>query len=142
MDDNLQVAGAAGLHAGATPRDTATTITRATVAVDSQTGVPLRLDVYGAATKPAFEIGFDSVSFDRPAASTFTFTAPAGAKVTTHPFGAAAPGTPGAHRSRTHRGHPDLPGRSGRRQQAHGHRHGMDVSGSSSPPARRVRRAR
>ncbi|MGH9058751.1 MAG: hypothetical protein ACRDZY_04430, partial [Acidimicrobiales bacterium] len=43
------------------------------------------------ATKPAFELGFTSVSFAQPAASNFTFTPPKGAKVTTHTIPAPAP---------------------------------------------------
>ncbi|UGQ14682.1 DUF2092 domain-containing protein [Yinghuangia sp. ASG 101] len=54
----------------------------ATVAVDAETGVPLRVVVDTAkGGKPAVDIGFTEVSFAKPSAGTFDFKPPSGAKV-------------------------------------------------------------
>lgn len=54
----------------------------ATVAVDAETGVPLRVVVDTAkGGKPAVDIGFTDVSFAKPSADTFAFKPPSGAKV-------------------------------------------------------------
>jgi len=65
------------------PRDTGSTVRQVLLAVDGQTSVPLRVQVYGAAAAPAFETGFTDVSFQTPPASVFRFTPPPGAKVST-----------------------------------------------------------
>lgn len=65
------------------PKDTGSTVRQVLLAVDGQTSVPLRVQVYGAAAAPAFETGFTDVSFQTPPASVFRFTPPRGAKVTT-----------------------------------------------------------
>jgi outer membrane lipoprotein-sorting protein len=53
-------------------------------AVDGQTMLPLQLEVYAkGGTTPVIKFGFTSVSYDQIDASTFTFTPPEGAKVTT-----------------------------------------------------------
>ena len=87
--DTARVAGRPVYTLHLAPRDARSTVREVAISVDSATGVPLRLEVYGAATKPAFQVGFTSVDFSTPAASTFTFTAPPGAKVTDDPFGSA-----------------------------------------------------
>ncbi|MCF2532515.1 LolA family protein [Yinghuangia soli] len=54
----------------------------ATVSVDSETGVPLRVVVDTAkGGKPAVDVGFTEVSFKAPDRSTFDFKPPSGAKV-------------------------------------------------------------
>ena len=64
-----------------TAKDTALGYVQA--AVDGQTMLPLQLEVYAkGGTTPVIKLGFTSVSYDAIAASTFTFTPPAGAKVT------------------------------------------------------------
>lgn len=66
-----------------TPRTDRTTVGSVTLAVDAKTWVPLRTTVLARnGGKPAFEVGFTDVSFATPAASTFSFTPPAGTKVT------------------------------------------------------------
>jgi outer membrane lipoprotein-sorting protein len=83
------VAGRPAYELQATPRTPGTLVAAVRVAVDSATGVPLRVQVFPAGSgTPAFTVGFSSVSFTTPAASTFRFTPPAGAivnRTTTQP---------------------------------------------------------
>jgi hypothetical protein len=52
------------------------------VAIDSKTYLPLKLDVYAkGAVNPVLTAGFTSVSYSKPADSTFAFTPPPTAKV-------------------------------------------------------------
>jgi outer membrane lipoprotein-sorting protein len=65
------------------PRTDKTTVGSVTLAIDSKTWVPLDVTVMPrTGSDPAAELGFTSVSFDVPSASTFTFTPPPGVKVT------------------------------------------------------------
>jgi outer membrane lipoprotein-sorting protein len=65
------------------PRDARSLVGSVRLAVDSETSVPLRVQVFArGAQEPAFETGFTDVQFEQPAASVFSFTPPAGAKVT------------------------------------------------------------
>jgi outer membrane lipoprotein-sorting protein len=65
------------------PKTDKTTVGSVTLAIDSKTWVPLEVTVMPrTGSDPAAQIGFSSVSFDVPAASTFTFTPPKGLKVT------------------------------------------------------------
>jgi outer membrane lipoprotein-sorting protein len=68
------------------PRDSRSTIRRVTVAVDSKRYVPLQVQVFGSSSSPAFQIGFTSISYARPPASTFRFSVPKGATVSTQPL--------------------------------------------------------
>ncbi|GAA4192627.1 outer membrane lipoprotein carrier protein LolA [Streptosporangium oxazolinicum] len=64
------------------PKDTSSLVREVKLALDGETFVPLRIQVYARnAAEPAFEVGFTSVTFSPPAAENFTFTPPAGAKV-------------------------------------------------------------
>lgn len=70
-----------------TPRDPQTTVRKVTIALDSTHFVPVQVQVFGAGSSPAFQIGFTrNLSFARPAGSTFDFRAPAGAVVTKNPL--------------------------------------------------------
>lgn len=64
------------------PRAAESTISAGVIAVDAATGLPLevRIEAKGDAT-PVVKIGFTSISFDTPAASTFAFTPPPGSTV-------------------------------------------------------------
>ena len=54
------------------------------ISVDSETGMALDVKVYSVEQEePAMHVGFESISFDIPAASTFSFTPPAGTTVET-----------------------------------------------------------
>ena len=68
------------------PKDARSTIREVTIAVDSTRYVPLQLQVFGASSTPAFQIGFTHISYARPSAATFAFHAPAGATVSTNPL--------------------------------------------------------
>ncbi|MER7250212.1 hypothetical protein [Kribbella sp. NPDC000426] len=65
------------------PKTDKTTVGSVTLAIDSKTWVPLDVTVMPrTGNDPAVELGFTSVSFDVPSASSFTFTPPKGVKVT------------------------------------------------------------
>ncbi|RKR91170.1 outer membrane lipoprotein-sorting protein [Micromonospora pisi] len=65
------------------PRDTTSLVDQIRVAIDSREHVPLRFEVFAAGTeKPAFEMAFTQVDFDRPGDSHFTFNPPPGTQVT------------------------------------------------------------
>jgi len=67
-----------------TPTATDTALGYVQAAIDGQTMLPLQLEVYAkGGTTPVIKFGFTSVSYDSIAPSMFTFTPPAGAKVTT-----------------------------------------------------------
>jgi outer membrane lipoprotein-sorting protein len=75
------------------PRQSDTLVDRVVIAIDGQTHVPLRLQVFSTVmAEPAYEVGFTSVDFTRPDAGIFAFTPPPGAKVTEHPAAGADPG--------------------------------------------------
>ena len=86
LGPNVTVAGRAAYTLVVAPRDARSTISKITIAIDSAKYVPLRLQVFGASSSPAFSVGFSEVSFARPSASTFAFKIPSGATVTKHPF--------------------------------------------------------
>ncbi|WP_238174098.1 LolA family protein [Kribbella kalugense] len=65
------------------PKTDKSTVGSVTLAIDSKTWVPLDVTVMPrTGNDPAVELGFTSVSFDVPSASSFTFTPPKGVKVT------------------------------------------------------------
>ena len=67
-----------------TPTATDTALGSVQVAIDGTTYVPLQLQVFArGATTPVIQFGFTSVSYGAIPASTFDFTPPAGAKITT-----------------------------------------------------------
>jgi outer membrane lipoprotein-sorting protein len=77
------------------PRTDKTTVGSVTLAVDSKTWVPLEVTVMPrTGNDPAAQLGFSAVSFDVPAASTFTFTPPKGVKVTEEKAPAARESVP------------------------------------------------
>ncbi len=78
------------------PRTHQSLIGRIMIAVDAKTHLPLSLQVYArGGSGPAFQIGFTSLSFAKPAPSNFTFTPPPGAKVkTVHVQGGPPAGAP------------------------------------------------
>jgi outer membrane lipoprotein-sorting protein len=69
------------------PKDTRSLIGQVRLAVDAETSVPLRVQVFPQTTSdgPAFEVGFTRVSFGRPADDQFRFSPPPGAKVQENP---------------------------------------------------------
>jgi len=87
---NVTVAGQAAYQLVLAPRDSRSLVGKVTIAVDGQhPGVPLRVQVFArGASSPAFQVGYTSISFVRPAPANFAFTPPHGAQVrTVKPFG-------------------------------------------------------
>jgi outer membrane lipoprotein-sorting protein len=82
VEGTAQVAGRDAYRLVIKPRDEGTTVGQITVAVDAKTGLPLKFTLTPASGGAAVvDAGFTQVSFARPAASTFDFTPPKGAKV-------------------------------------------------------------
>jgi outer membrane lipoprotein-sorting protein len=94
VDSNVTVAGEAAYQLVLAPKSTSSLIGQIRIAVDGSRDVPLRVQVFAKGAKtPAAQIGFTSVSFVKPAAANFTFTAPAGATVKTEQLGEGGPAT-------------------------------------------------
>lgn len=95
-----RVAGRAAYQLVIAPKDEASLVREVRLAVDGETLVPLRVQVYAdGAAEPAFEVGFTSVTFTPPAPEMFAFTPPPGAKVVEagpEPGDGGEPGTPPA----------------------------------------------
>ncbi|MCT9081388.1 LolA family protein [Streptomyces fulvoviolaceus] len=83
VDGTAQVAGRDAYRLVIKPKDSGSTVGQITVAVDSKTGLPLKFTLTPSSGGAAvIDAGFTQVSFAKPAASTFDFTPPKGAKVT------------------------------------------------------------
>lgn len=95
VDGTARVAGRPVYELVLTPRTPLTLVGAAVVAVDAETRLPLRVQVFAkGAQDPAIEAGFTSVSFDPIDPATFDFTPPPGATVrTAQPPTAQAPAT-------------------------------------------------
>ncbi len=94
---DTRVAGRTAYDLVLTPRAEDTLIGSVSIAVDSETGLPLRVQVLArGATKPAFTVGFTALSLVTPPAALFDFTPPAGATIhqQTLPERAAKPASP------------------------------------------------
>ncbi|MEU8626929.1 DUF2092 domain-containing protein [Streptomyces sp. NPDC048669] len=78
-----QVAGRDAYRLVVKPEQSGSTIGSITVAVDAETGVPLKFTLQpSSGGKAAIDAGFTSVDFGKPDASSFSFTPPKGAEVT------------------------------------------------------------
>ncbi|MEU0193132.1 DUF2092 domain-containing protein [Streptomyces afghaniensis] len=83
VDGTAQVAGRDAYKLVIKPKQSGSTVGAVTVAVDAKTGMPLKFTLTPAGGGAAVvDAGFTQVSFAKPAASTFDFTPPKGAKVT------------------------------------------------------------
>lgn len=83
VDGTAQVAGRSAYELVLQPRQDATLVEEVRLAVDSETSLPLRVQVTAVGqTEPSFETGFTSISFTDPPTSIFDFRPPAGAEVT------------------------------------------------------------
>jgi outer membrane lipoprotein-sorting protein len=100
VDGTAKVAGRDVYRLTFAPKAQGSLIAGATVSVDAGTGVPLRVTVNTVkGGKPAIDVGFENVSYGKPAAGTFDFKPPAGATVKETPSnetGPAAPSVPSA----------------------------------------------
>lgn len=94
VDDAVTVAGRAARQLVLAPKGPGSLVGSVRLAVDAETNVPLRVQVFAVAdtTTPALEVGFTDISYATPDAAVFAFTPPAGATVKelTAPDGAAS----------------------------------------------------
>lgn len=92
-----------------TPKSAQSTVDDVTIAIDAKTGLPLQVSVFakGQTTKPAIQLGFTSLSYAKPAASTFAFTPPPGSTMTTNGAAAKSPTVKGHIRHRRVIGTPE-----------------------------------
>ncbi|MGW4433948.1 LolA family protein [Streptomyces tendae] len=90
-----QVAGRDAYRLVVEPKQEGSTVGAITVAVDAETGTPLKFTLTPASGGAAVvDVGFTKVSFAKPDASTFDFAPPAGAKVTEADEAGAPAGAP------------------------------------------------
>ncbi|MET8296900.1 DUF2092 domain-containing protein [Streptomyces sp. NPDC005180] len=88
VGDTAQIAGRDAYQLVLKPKQSGSTVGSVQIAVDAGNGVPLRVQLLSSqGGKPIAEAGFTQVDFGKPAAGTFAFTPPKGAKVTegSHP---------------------------------------------------------
>ncbi len=82
IDSTKLVAGRAAYQLVLTPNTADSTISEVVFAVDAATGLPLDVKVSAKSTgSTALELGFTSIDFSTPPASTFDFTPPPGSTV-------------------------------------------------------------
>jgi outer membrane lipoprotein-sorting protein len=85
VDGTAEVAGRAAYELVLAPRDDGSLIDDVRMAVDSETSMPLRVQVNSdGADEPAFEVGFTSVTLGEPSDDVFRFNPPPGATVEEH----------------------------------------------------------
>ncbi|MFC8721509.1 outer membrane lipoprotein carrier protein LolA [Kitasatospora sp. NPDC057198] len=82
-----RVAGHDAYRLSVKPKQAGSTIDEIRIAIDAEKGVPLAVQVRTVDGATAFDIRFGSLSYAKPDADTFRFTAPKGAKVTEAPAG-------------------------------------------------------
>ncbi|MGW1205896.1 LolA family protein [Streptomyces cyaneofuscatus] len=83
VDGTAQVAGRDAYQLVIKPKQEGSTVGSIRIAVDAENGVPLKFTLAAAAGgKAVVDAGFTKVDFAKPAASSFDFTPPKGAKVT------------------------------------------------------------
>ncbi|HEY1176659.1 MAG TPA: hypothetical protein VGF17_10920 [Phytomonospora sp.] len=82
-DGTAEVAGRPAYELVLQPKDPASTIGEIRLAVDGETSLPLRTQIFGKGqSDAAFEIAFARVIFETPPAEHFTFTPPQGVEMT------------------------------------------------------------
>jgi outer membrane lipoprotein-sorting protein len=81
-DSAVEVAGRPAYELVLDPNDSNSLISQVRLAIDGETKVPLRVQVFGTDNKIVFEVAYTSVDFTRPDDSEFVFNPPPGAKVT------------------------------------------------------------
>ncbi|WP_406184240.1 LolA family protein [Streptomyces sp. NBC_01006] len=108
VGETAQVAGRDAYQLVLKPKQSGSTVGSVKIAVDAKNGVPLRVQLLSAeGGKPIVDAGFTKVDFAKPAADTFAFTAPKGAKVTE---GAAGAGKDGRGHGKEFKGLDSFPG--------------------------------
>jgi outer membrane lipoprotein-sorting protein len=81
-DSSVEVAGRPAYELVLDPNDANTLISQVRIAIDGDTKLPLRVQVFGTDSKIVFEVAYTSVDFTRPDDAEFVFNPPPGAKVT------------------------------------------------------------
>ncbi|WP_405973551.1 DUF2092 domain-containing protein [Streptomyces sp. NBC_00988] len=98
VDGTEHVAGRDAYKLLIKPKQSGTTVGAISIAVDAKTGLPLKFTLTPASGGAAVvDVGFTQLSLSKPAASTFDFKTPKGAKVTTED--SATKGAPTPDRS-------------------------------------------
>jgi outer membrane lipoprotein-sorting protein len=98
---DVEVAGRTAYNLVLEPRTQGTLVGRVAIAVDGETGLPLRVAVTARGqAEPAFQMGFTSLSLEAPDDSLFSFVPPPGAtvkelQVPPVPHPPVMPGSPG-----------------------------------------------
>ncbi|MEU6576064.1 DUF2092 domain-containing protein [Streptomyces sp. NPDC046805] len=119
VDGTAQVAGRDAYKLLVKPKQSGTTVGAISIAVDAKTGMPLKFTLTPSSGGAAVvDAGFTQVSFAKPAASTFDFTPPKGAKVAEGDKGRMAPAPaphskPGAALPKGFTGHRGFTGHKG-----------------------------
>ena len=79
---DAMIAGRGAYQITITPKGNESLVASATLSIDAATGLPLAVRVMAVGqSTPAFEVAFETISFEKPAAANFTFTPPAGTRV-------------------------------------------------------------
>ncbi|MFI6083253.1 outer membrane lipoprotein carrier protein LolA [Streptomyces sp. NPDC051217] len=100
VDGTARIAGRDAYQLVIKPKQAGSTVGSIKVAVDSKTGTPLKFTLLpSSGGKAVVDVGFTKVDFSRPAASTFDFTPPKGAKVTEADQSKATAGKDQAHKA-------------------------------------------
>lgn len=86
VDGTERVAGRSAYRLILTPRTTDTLVRSVAIDVDATSHIPLRVQIFGAGSAPAWSLGFSDVTFATPSASEFRFTPPKDATVTESPM--------------------------------------------------------
>ncbi|MFI1868920.1 outer membrane lipoprotein carrier protein LolA [Streptomyces jumonjinensis] len=95
VDGTAQVAGRDAYQLAVKPRQSGSTIGSIKIAVDSETGTPLKFSVNpSSGGKAAIDVGFTKVDFSKPSSALFEFTPPKGTKVTEADESAKGEGEP------------------------------------------------
>ena len=93
---DARVAGRSVYELVLTPKTTETLVASVSIAVDSETGLPLQVTVLAQGqSSPAFQVGFTAIDFAAPNADLFAFTPPATATVTEQAMPAPTEGATG-----------------------------------------------
>ncbi|MFE3499976.1 outer membrane lipoprotein carrier protein LolA [Kitasatospora sp. NPDC059160] len=96
VDGTADVAGQKAYRLSVKPTQAGSTISEVRISVAADNGVPLAVVVKSTDGSTVLDVHFTDVSFAKPAAKTFDFTVPKGAKVTEQKADAAAQGAHGS----------------------------------------------
>jgi hypothetical protein len=79
---DAKIAGRGVYQITGAPRNAGSLVASVTISVDAATGLPLAVVVKAVGeSTPAFQVGFETITFAKPAAANFNFVVPVGSKV-------------------------------------------------------------